>query len=203
MNLKVLKNNLSLYFIMDKYKYSQNWFLGSEIRKYITSVVDGSKEQHILEIGCFEGLSSVFFADKLLENEKSSLVCIDPFMKLEDNDHTQYLMNDEEANFDHNISICKNVEKITVNKITSDEFFETNEKMYTFIYIDGCHNTEFITRDMENSFKFLESGGIMWMDDYRGGKDDAIKNTMDAFLVKYQGKYELLHTGYQLAIRKI
>ena len=107
------------------------------------------------------------------------------------------------SNFDHNISTCKNVEKITVNKITSDEFFDINEKMYTFIYIDGCHDTEFITRDMENSFKFLESGGIMWMDDYRGGKDDAIKNTMDAFLVKYQGKYKLLHKGYQLAIRKL
>jgi len=198
----VLKRNSSLYFIMENYKYSQDWFLGSEIRKYITSVVDGSKEQRILEIGCFEGLSSVFFADKLLDHEKSSLVCVDPFMKLEDNDHAQYLMNDEETNFDHNISTCKNVEKITVNKITSDEFFDINEKMYTFIYIDGCHDTEFITRDMENSFKFLESGGIMWMDDYRGGKDDAIKNTMDAFLVKYQGEYELLHMGYQLAIRK-
>jgi hypothetical protein len=57
MNLKVLKNNLSLYFIMENYKYSQDWFLGSEIRKYITSVVDGSKEQHILVRGHTEAKS--------------------------------------------------------------------------------------------------------------------------------------------------
>ena len=55
---------------------------------------------------------------------------------------------------------------------------------------------------MENSFRFLEKGGIMWMDDYGGGNDGSIKKTMDEFLVKYEGQYELIHKGYQLAIKK-
>ena len=63
----------------------------------------------------------------------------------------------------------KNTDKITIHKITSDNFFENNNKTYNFIYIDGCHEKEFIKRDMENSFNILEKGGIMWMDDYRVG----------------------------------
>ena len=74
--------------------------------------------------------------------------------------------------------------------------------MYNFIYIDGCHEEDFIKRDMKNSFKFLEKNGIMWMDDYMGGDGIKIRNVMDTFLEKYKGQYELIHKGYQLAIKK-
>ena len=106
-------------------------------------------------------------------------------------------------NFDYNISNCKNTDKITIHKITSDNFFENNNKTYNFIYIDGCHEKEFIKRDMENSFNILEKGGIMWMDDYRVGNGIISKKKMDYFLEKYNGHYELIYKGYQLAIRKL
>jgi uncharacterized protein YxjI len=86
--------------------------------------------------------------------------------------------------------------------MTSDNFFKNNKQTYNFIYIDGCHEPDFIKRDMENSFKVLEKGGIMWMDDYSGGDGVQIKNTMNAVLEKYNGKYELINKNYQLAIRK-
>jgi hypothetical protein len=43
----------------------------------------------------------------------------------------------------------------------------------------------------------------MWMDDYLGGDQITIKNTMDTFLKNYEGKYELIFKGYQLAVKKI
>jgi len=46
---------------MNHYKYSQSWFIGSEINNRLVDFFDKSKENKILEIGCFEGLSSVFF----------------------------------------------------------------------------------------------------------------------------------------------
>ena len=185
------------------YRYSQGWFLVSELKRLATSLVDTESTNRILEIGCFEGLSSVFFADTLLNAPNSTLVCVDPFMTLENNDHKQYLANNEEANFDYNLTVCKNADKITVKKITSDAFFESNDHTFTFIYIDGCHEPDFIRRDMENSFKVLETGGLMWMDDYLGGDGMQIKNTMDEFLVRHKNEYEIVHSGYQLAIRKI
>jgi predicted O-methyltransferase YrrM len=187
---------------MHNYKYSQSWFLGSEIQNNLFKFMDTSKQNNILEIGCFEGLSSVFFADNFINNPKSSLICVDPFLTINNNDHCQFLQNNEEMNFDFNISNCKNSDKITIHKITSDIFFENNNQTYNFIYIDGCHEPDFIKRDMENSFNNLEKNGIMWMDDYRGGDGIQIKNTMDKFLEKYNGQYELINNGYQLAIKK-
>jgi hypothetical protein len=145
-----------------------------------------------------------FFADNFIDNPKSSLTCVDPFLTISNNDHKQFLLNNEEINFDFNISNCKNTNKIIIHKITSDNFFKNNNgnKTYNFIYIDGCHDPEFIKRDMENSFNILEVNGIMWMDDYGGGDGIQIKNAMNIFLEKYKGQYELIHIGYQIAIRK-
>jgi predicted O-methyltransferase YrrM len=190
---------------MPEYKYSKTWFLGSEINKGLADFLDAAKENHILEIGCFEGLSSVFFADNFLNNVNSSLTCVDPFLTLENNDHRHFLQNNEESNFDYNISVCNHSEKVTVHKVTSDDFFKTvaaGDKKYNFIYIDGCHEPEFIKRDMENSFGALEENGIMWMDDYCGGDGIRNKNAMNAFLDAYIGRYEIIHRGYQLAIKK-
>jgi predicted O-methyltransferase YrrM len=188
---------------MNNYKYTQNWFLESQIKKSMENFLDKSAENKILEIGCFEGLSSVFFADNFLDNQKSSLTCVDPFLTIHNNDHKQFLNNNEEMNFDFNISVCKNSDKIIIHKITSDEFFINNSSTYNFIYIDGCHETEFIRRDMKNSFNILEKNGIMWMDDYGGGDGVQIRNTMNEFLQDYEGQYKLIHKSYQLAIQKI
>lgn len=183
---------------MSDFKYSQTWFIGSEIHNKLLQFIDSTKVNNVLEIGCFEGLSSVFFAQHLLNHPESTLTCVDPFLNVENNDHKEFLMNNEELNFDHNISICKNSNKITVLKITSDSFFEQNKKTYNFIYIDGCHKPDYVTRDMENAFKVLNKNGIMWMDDYR-----PLKDAMNKVLVSFEGQYELIHSGYQLAIRKL
>lgn len=185
------------------YKYSQSWFLGSEIKQKLLGHIDASKPHRVLEIGCFEGLSSVFFADHLLDDPTSRLTCVDPFSTIDSNDHAQFLQNNEEARFDYNISICKNADKIKVHKITSDQFFSENTDAFTFIYIDGCHACDYIRRDMENAWKVLEAHGILWMDDYGGGGSDAIKNTMHDFLDQHVGEYRVIHVGYQLAIQKI
>jgi predicted O-methyltransferase YrrM len=185
-----------------KYKYSQNWFLNSEIKNVLENFLNKSKENRILEIGSFEGMSSVFFADNFLDHKDSSLTCIDPFLTIDNNDHSKFLEKNEEINFDFNISICKNSNKIKIYKITSDIFFQNNDKTFNFIYIDGSHEVDCIEKDMKNSFDILEKNGIMWMDDYNGGDGIQIKNIMNKFLEKYKNQYELIHQGYQLAIKK-
>lgn len=191
---------------MTEYKYTQSccWFPGSEINLKMETFVEKSKENKILEIGCFEGLSSVFLADNFINHSNSSLTCVDPYTIINNDDHGQFFINNHvaEDNFDFNVSVCKNSDKIIIHKTTSDLFFEKNNKTYNFIYIDGCHETDFIERDMENAFRVLESNGVMWMDDYEGGCGGAIKKTMDTFLKKYESQFDLIHIGYQLAIQK-
>jgi hypothetical protein len=190
----------------------------------MATLLDKSKENHILEIGCYEGLSSVFFADNFInvegstestESTGSTLTCVDPFLNIDNNDHKYLLQNGEELNFDYNISKCKNTEKITIHKMTADDFFimtakaakaAKTAKAFNFIYVDGSREPDLIKRDMENSFSVLEKQGIMWMNGYDDGgygDGDVIRKVMDDFLDKYAGQYIVVHKGYQLAIRRI
>jgi hypothetical protein len=123
-----LFSSLSLDITM--YKYSQFWFIDSEILPPV------SEEYHILVIGCFEGLSSVYFADHYLEHPNSTLTCINP-----NHDY-----------FDYNISICKNKDKITI--VDSLIF----DKTFNFIYVDSIP-------DIENAFRLLKKDGIMLIEE--------------------------------------
>jgi len=176
--------------------------LGAELYKNLLEFVSGKEKMSVLEIGCFEGLSSVYLADNLLHHEESTLVCVDPFMHIQNNDHADLLQNNAEALFDYNISHCNYPDKVSVHKITSDTFFETNQKKYDFIYIDGSHQCDIITRDMENSLRFLNTNGIMWMDDYCGGQEGNIRRTMNAFVRSHADQLTVIHVGYQLAVQK-
>ena len=185
------------------YKYTKEWFNKSELKRKIKDFMNSNKINNILEIGCYEGLSSVFFSDNFLDISGSSLTCVDPFLHIKNNDHSLFLNNNEEKNFDYNISITKNKDKIKIYKITSDDFFKKNKKKYNFIYIDGCHIPSFIKKDMVNSFNVLKKNGIMWMDDYMGGDKKKIKKVMDNFCISYKDKIKVIHKGYQLAILKL
>jgi hypothetical protein len=45
------------------------------------------------------------------------------------------------------------------NKVTSDEFFDTNTETFDIIFIDGLHVYEQVYKDIQNSLKFLNEGG--------------------------------------------
>jgi len=190
---------------LSKYMYTQTWFVNSEIRKNLFRNISKNNKINMLEIGCFEGLSSCAFSDNILNNPESTLDCVDPYILSGTNQEisSRNITLKTEQIFKHNINISKNAPKVSYHKMMSNEFFKTNKKMFNLIYIDGCHEPNFIKDDMENSFSFLKTGGIMWMDDYGGGHAGEIKICMDNWLVNYKGKYKLIHKGYQLAIQKL
>ena len=91
---------------MYKYTSGCDWFHRSEIKilfenpdlkSGLDKLVDS--QNNILEIGCFEGLSSVFFADNLINHQNSTLICVDPFLAIENNDHKNLLLGDQEKKF--------------------------------------------------------------------------------------------------------
>jgi predicted O-methyltransferase YrrM len=63
-----------------EYRYTREWFTHSEIRQTLLQHIFIYAQNRVLEIGCYEGLSSVFFADNILDNPGSSLTCVDPFL---------------------------------------------------------------------------------------------------------------------------
>ena len=185
------------------YTFTQNtlWFNNSEIKHKIFNYLQKDSENHILEIGSYEGLSSVFFADNFLFNINSTLTCVDPFLSIDNNDHRDLLLSNQEKNFLNNISNTVFSDKITFEKKTSDSFFSENKKMFNFIYIDGSHEPNQAVSDLDNSLKIITDGGIIWMDDYLGGTN--IKSAVDEYISSEKRPLELIHSGYQISFKKI
>jgi hypothetical protein len=57
------------------------------------------------------------------------------------------------------------IESSNIIKKTSDEFFKDNDKNFDIIFIDGMHQVEYILKDFNNSVKFLNKNGIIFLDD--------------------------------------
>lgn len=187
-------------FEVEKYDFQHKWFWNSGIHTKLHEFADPTKEHHILEIGNYEGMSACWFSDVWLSHPSSTLTCVDPF---DLSDTCTPLTNETETRFHSNISKSTGYAKTSICKAYSDDFFQQNKNKFDIIYIDGSHLPDQITKDMENAFAVLHSGGIMWMDDYGGGDGWTIRNTMNAFLQKYQGQYVIIYVQYQLAIQKL
>ena len=182
---------------MNENKFLQTIPVSQQIQNDMVFFLDKSAENKILEIGCFEGLNSVFFADNFLDNPNSSLTCVNPYLLI-NSDSSQILQN----NFDFNISICENSDKITTHNILLDTFFENNNQTYKFIYISFFNEPNLIKMLMENSFNILEKYGYMWLDNYENDYDNPVKKILDEFLEKYRNQYFLINMGFNLVISK-
>ena len=177
------------------YEFGENWFMVSELKANIFNFIDRSLPMRILEIGSYKGMSACFFSDMLLNENASRLTCVDPFDLSDCNTPVDSTV---ESIFFRNIRLSENYDKITVFKEYSDDFFRKNTETYNFIYIDGSHVPEQIVCDMTNAYKSLESGGIMWMDDYKGNSN--ITAAVDEWLKN--NTVEIIWSGYQVAIKR-
>lgn len=177
------------------YKHLQNWFLRSEINKILSENINKTLLNNILDLGSFEGIGTAYFADNFLDNENSTVTCVHPFLTTDKVD--EYSQNNE-LNFNFNVSNCKNSNKTIIQKVTTDIFFENNSKTYNLVYIDGSCEIEFVKRLIEKSFQILENNGIIWINNYNYGKE-----IYDTVLELYQGQYEIIYNKYQLAIKKL
>jgi hypothetical protein len=117
-----------------------------------------AKDFKYLEIGSYEGNSALFVATNF---PNSNITCVDLWEGVEEYKGKDFSII--EKNFDLNLEGLNNITKI---KSTSDDFFIKNKTMYDFIYIDGNHKFDYVLRDCENAWKFLNDGGFLVCDDY-------------------------------------
>ena len=190
------------YFGKYKYTFGRDWFYKSEIYQNAKYFLDLNNKLEILEIGSFEGLSTTYFIDNFLSKPNSKITVVDPFLLYSENDHKTILDNIQIRNFFFNLSKSAYPEKVQYLGLTSDKFFEVNKKKYNFIYIDGMHTKEQIPKDIINSWDSLLIDGIIWMDDYLGD-NSKLKKSFDDTIASLKGKHEVIHKGYQIAIKKL
>lgn len=155
---------------------------------------------NFLEIGCFEGQSSVWFVKNVLHEPNDRLYCVDIF-------HVPYHDSKRiEFAFDKSIALYgqSKVTKIKERSITALSKFEDN--FFDIIYIDGDHEAGSVLCDAIQSLRICKHGGIMLFDDYHMPMLENMihptKKGIDYFLELYSHEVEIIHSGYQLGVRK-
>tara|TARA_B100001057_G_scaffold498338_1_gene605023 strand:- start:67 stop:792 length:726 start_codon:yes stop_codon:yes gene_type:complete len=182
--------------------YSEDWF--SYNIKYLSRIIYKfkiiDKKISILEIGSYEGLSTVFFLS-ILKNSK--IYCVDPFIDFEENKDKDF--NKVLKNFKHNTQ--KFESRIRLSKSTSDDFFlQEIDERFDLIYIDGNHHADNVYKDSINSFKLLNKKGLMIFDDFLWDYYDEINlnpiGGVKRFLYENFFKVKIVSIGYQIIIQK-
>lgn len=186
-----------------KYHFTNDWF------KHNAKNWDKfPRIQSALEIGSYEGQSSVWIIEHMLE-ESGRIYCIDTWAGGEE--HGGIDFDEVESRFDKNVKAAKfgyqQVFKIKDKSCKAlATLFRLNET-FDFIYIDGSHIAKDVLTDACMSWPMLNRGGIMVFDDYGWGNPRDIlhrpKIAIDAFVNIFAEELQLTGCGAQAIVRKI
>lgn len=108
-----------------------------------------------LEVGCHEGRSSLWFCENILTGDRCRLDCVDAWV----------MRPETEPRFDQNtaglpINKIKSLSVVALPKLLLEN------RRYSFAYVDGNHNSEFVLFDLIVAWQMIRSGGILIADDY-------------------------------------
>lgn len=179
------------------YRYTQDWTTqyAALWEQYLQRYADQA-DVHALEVGAFEGRSSVWFLKNILTAQDSTITCLDIF----DGKFAE--------NFDHNLKVSGFSSRMTKIKGNSRvELRKLTPASYDFIYIDASHMSAAVLDDACLCWPLLKPGGILIFDDYRF-RSEVKKPTytpkiaIDLFLNAMDAELDTLYRGYQVVIRK-
>lgn len=96
---------------------------------------------------------------------------------------------------------------VTVHRGRSEDEVPKLTGLFDGVYLDGLHLAFNVLQDVVMTWNKLKIGGLMIFDDYLWGhlqldRSIVTKDGVDAFLGVIHGRYELLHLGRQVIIRK-
>jgi predicted O-methyltransferase YrrM len=174
--------------------------------------------KRFLEIGSFEGRSSVWLIENAIE-EGGDLFCVDTWEGGEEHKAQGHDMSAVEDRFHTNITLA--LATVYPKKINVQSFRDTSlnalsallsttpksRDLFDFIYIDGSHQAPDVITDACMAWPLLRVGGVMVFDDYGWGEPlpatHKPKMAIDAFVDIYKERLHLIHKSYQLIIQKM
>jgi predicted O-methyltransferase YrrM len=204
---------------MRNFTFTEDWFIEDGLT--VLNNMDTSNELHVLEIGSFEGKSTIWFLDKILQHQKSTITCVDPWLDYSQNQDSlnSYEKKNNEwkmiergikQNFLQNIIESGYSDKVLIRQGFSDKILPsliTEQKIYDIIFIDGNHTAPYVLMDAIMSWTLLRKGGIIIFDDYTWGLDRPTtlrpKESVDYFMSTF-GEYVVeLYSNYRKIVKKL
>lgn len=183
-----------------------NWFETNGAKQNFEFFLEGMKDAPVtmLQVGAFTGDASKWLLEHVLTNPDSVLVDVDTWGGSDEEAHEKLDFSEVEKIYDEKVSNFKNIRKY---KMTSEEFFDKNDRIYDFIYIDGSHTALDVFNDGISAWDCLNEGGIIAFDDYTwdGGKGDFLnpRDGIDGVFVTHMKDMVILHCGTQAWFQKI
>ena len=126
----------------------------------------------MLEIGCFEGRSTMWFADKLDKSDRSTLFCVDNWLGGEEvvRSKLDFDMKLVRSNFYENVRNHRLAPRIVTHEADSEVFLSMHMprfyRFFDFIYLDGSHTQRDTLVDLTMCLGMLKSKGVLIVDDY-------------------------------------
>jgi predicted O-methyltransferase YrrM len=166
----------------------------------------------MLEIGAYEGRSTVWFLEHVVTGEGSKLTSVDTWLGSIENDPGE--MSAVWERFQANTHGHVDAGRLHVVVSKSQQFLAAQvaiapddaRPQFDIIYVDGSHAAPDVLSDAVLSWALLAPDGILVFDDYWWSgmytEQDRPRFAIDSFLACFLGQYDELHRGYQVVIRK-
>lgn len=204
------------------YNFTANWFGDKKSQIDLANSIPfkATDKINILEIGSYEGRSTVWFIENYLHNPESTITCIDPWADYSQDESSMNSYNAENAFwkfgtkkiidvFNKNIEMTGKSNQVIVKQGLSTDVLPnlvTSGNKYEVIFIDGNHVAPFVLLDATYSWQILQSKGIMIFDDYLWMPE--LKNTLrpqiaiDSFINIFSDYVTVVLNNYRKAIVK-
>lgn len=142
------------------YQLTEGWFNYTEL--YSDMVNKFPTNSHFVEIGTWQGTSSVYMGVEIVNSgKKIKFDCVDPWV-------------DQNNGYDHDYAFNKFLENIkplssviNYHKLASVEASKlySNESL-DFVFIDGAHDYENVKNDINAWYPKIKNGGVIAGHDY-------------------------------------
>lgn len=200
---------------MSDYRFDPkfDWWTDDHYANYeqIKEMFGGREGLRFLEVGIFEGRSTIWFCENVLTGPRCRYFAIEP---------------DPAPNMAHNFDLLR--ERTDVQLMHIPDYSErvlpkmaSERSRIDFGYLDGDHNAQGNLRDAVMMWELLKVGGLMLFDDYEMEATDPWhyishkefsehpranfqhpRAAIDAFLMIYRGLYEKVIDNFQVGIVK-
>jgi len=160
-----------------------------------TGHLAGQPGLRLCEVGSHEGRSACWWLDNIVTHDSARLTCIDPW-------HHE----DAWRRFIGNMAQHPGLSRLDIRRgFSRAELAAFPVDHFDLIYVDGSHRAWDVLADATMAFDRLKNGGVLIFDDYLWSTEACPATPaigIDAFLAAFASRVDLLHSGWQVTLRK-
>jgi predicted O-methyltransferase YrrM len=172
----------------------------------LTELKRSKSKPTILEIGSFEGRSTLFFLSYFPESQVTVIDLwnqdVDPQSVSEGRSSVEMRFDRNVAEYSDRIIKMRGMSAECLGKLVAGR-----PSKFDLVYVDGSHFSDDVMTDALLSWSMLKSGGTMIFDDYLWTDADYGYRkqpclAINLFLRLMKGEYTIAHVGYQVIVVK-